>query len=127
MTVIRRATARLERGAPRVGIDPDLARESVAMELVLDNQISAGDDIFATAKEVAKNDHAWKAREIDVDGEVMIGHEREYGERWVAYYLTPVLIVSVLAPVALCPDVVELRRLEPDEIAHMDAERRMHV
>ena len=119
MTVIRRTTARLERGAPRVAIPADAARPHVAMELVLENQ-NAGDEMFAAAKEVASDDEAWKAREITVDGEVVDGYEREFGGRWVAYYLTPLLIVSVLAPVALRPDVVEMRRLEPDEIARMD-------
>ena len=91
------------------------------MGLVLENP-NAGDDTFAAVKEVASDDEAWKAREVNVDGEVVDGYEREFGGRWVAYYLTPVLIVSVLAPVALRPDAVELRRLEPDEIAHMDTE-----
>jgi hypothetical protein len=121
VTVTRRTTARLERGAPRVAIPADAARGHVAMGLVLDNP-NAGDDMFAAAKEVASDDEAWKAREVTVDGEVVDGYEREFGGRWVAYYLTPLLIVSVLAPVALRPDAVELRRLEPDEIAHMDTE-----
>ncbi|MGD1056690.1 MAG: hypothetical protein ABR992_04675 [Solirubrobacteraceae bacterium] len=119
VTVTRRTTARLERGAPRVAIPADAARAHVAMGLVLENP-NAGDDLFAAAKDVASDDEAWKTREINVDGEMVDGCEREFGERWVAYYLTPLLIVSVLAPVALRPDTVELIRLHPDEIARMD-------
>jgi hypothetical protein len=119
VTVIRRTTARHERGAPRVAIPAELARESVAMRLVVDNPC-AGNDVFAAAKEIANDDRAWRERYITVDGVVVDGHEREFGGRWVAYYLTPLLIVSVLAPVALRLDEVELRRLCPDEIARME-------
>jgi hypothetical protein len=122
VTVTRRTTARLEREAPRVAIPADAARAHVAMELVLENP-NAGDEMFAAAKEVASDDEAWKAREITVDGEVVDGYEREFGGRWVAYYLTPLLIVSVLAPVALRPYTVELIRLHPDEVARMDSMR----
>jgi hypothetical protein len=86
------------------------------MDLVLDNP-SAGDDPFVAAREVANDRDAWREREITVDGELVAGNEREFGGRWLAYYLTPVLIVSVLAPLALSPDVVELRTLGPDEVA----------
>lgn len=119
VTVIRRTTATLERGAPRVAIPVDGVRRSVAMGLVLDNPSTVG-DVFAAAEEVASDDEAWGTREIEIDGEVVIGHEREFGGRWVTYYLTPHLIVSILAPVTLRPDSVELRMLHPDEIAHMD-------
>ncbi len=120
VTVTRRTTARLEKGAPRVAIPADAARAHVAMGLVLENP-NAGDDMFAAAKEVASDDEAWKARKITVNGEVVDGYEREFGGRWVAYYLTPLLIVSVLASVALRPDTVELIRLHPDEVARMDS------
>jgi hypothetical protein len=86
------------------------------MGLVLENP----NDMFAAAEEVARDDDAWGTREIEVDGEVIDGYEREFGGRWVAYYLTPLLIVSVLAPAALRPDTVELIRLQPDELARMD-------
>lgn len=119
VTVTRRTTAWLERGAPRIAISADDARVHIAMGLVLENA-NAGDEMVAAAKEIASDDEAWKARVITVDGEVVDGYEREFGGRWIAYYLTPLLIVSVLAPVALRPDAVELRRLEPDEIARMD-------
>jgi hypothetical protein len=92
------------------------------MELVLENP-NAGDEMFAAAKEVASDYEAWKAREITVDSEVVDGYEREFGGRWVAYYLTPLVIVSVLAPVALRPDTVELIRLHTDEVARMESTR----
>jgi hypothetical protein len=117
--VMRRTTSRRARGAPRVAVSAELARESAAMALVLDNP-SAAADMFAAATEVAGEKHAWRAREITVDGEVVVGYEREFGGRWLAYHLTPVLIVSVVAPVELRPDTVELRTLPPDELAHMD-------
>ncbi len=116
--VVRRTTARHRGGGPRVAIPAADARCNVAIGLVLDNP-SAGDDPFAAAEEVASEDQAWKMRKIVADGEVVRGYEREFGGRWVAYYLTPLLIVSVLAPVGLWLDEVVLRTLRPDEIGSM--------
>jgi hypothetical protein len=118
VTVIRRATARYELGAPRVAVPAEDVRATVAMALVLDNP-SAGGDVFAAAAEVASDSEAWTATEIKVDREVVVGREREFGGRWAAYYVTPVLIIYVLAPVALRPDTVELRRLRPDEVSRI--------
>lgn len=119
VTVTRRTTATLVRGARRVTITADGARRSVAIGLVLDNSSTEG-DVFEVAEEIASDTEAWKAREIMVDGEVVVGSEREFGDRWIAYYLTPLLIVSVLAPVTLRPDALELRRLYSEEIESMD-------
>lgn len=113
--VIRRTTARSAKGASRVAISADLARHSVAKGLVLDNPNSRG-DVFAAIDEVARDDNAWTAREIKVDGEMVTGYEREYEGMWVVYYLTATLIIFMLAPVALRPDTVELRRLGPNEV-----------
>jgi hypothetical protein len=116
VTVIRRTTARPVPGGPWVAIPPDLARESVTNALVVPTWRTGDEDIFDVIKRVANDDHAWKAREIGLDGQVVTGYEREYKGRWVIYHLTPMLIVLVAAPVALRPDVVELRSLGPDEV-----------
>lgn len=108
---------------PRTALPADAARCSVAMDLVLDNP-NAGGDPFVAARGVANDRDAWGKQEITVDGELIIGYEREFGGRWLAYYLTPLLIVSVLAPVALRLDEVVLRTLRPDEVGpsrHGDA------
>lgn len=114
--VDRRTTAQHAKGASRVAISEDLARRSVATALVVDLP-NIGNDVFDIAAEVARDDDAWRMREARVDGETVTGHEREYEGMWIFYYLTPTLIVYVLAPVALRPDAVELRRLEPSEVA----------
>jgi hypothetical protein len=116
VTVIRRATARLVQGGPWVAISPDVARESVSNALVVPVWRTGDEEIFAIIKRVASDERAWRAREITLDGELVVAYEREYQERWVVYHLTPMLIVLVAAPVALRPDVVELRSLGPDEV-----------
>lgn len=113
--VCRRATARRGRYEPRSAISPESARRDVAITLVLDDSRSGG-EIFETADEIANSDGSWKRLEIVVDGDVVDGHEAEYGAKWVAYYLTPLLIVSVVAPVMLHLVPVELTELRPDEV-----------
>src|ERR1700691_3358643 len=108
---VRRTTAMPTGGASGVAISDELARERVATALVLGNS-SAGDEVSAVAREVARDDEAWREREITVDGEVVMAREREFASRWVAYYLTPLLIVYVLAPVEVRPEVLKLRRFE---------------
>jgi hypothetical protein len=66
---------------------------------------------------VANDERGWMAREIGFDGQLVMAQEREYRERWVVYHLTPTLIVLVAAPVALRPDIVELRRLKSSELS----------
>jgi hypothetical protein len=101
--------------SPWVALPADLARRDVAIGLVLDDS-RTGDEIFAVAEEVASDDEAWEARKIVVDGEAVEGYEAEFEGGWVAYYLTPALIVSVQGPVALRLETVELRELSPGEI-----------
>jgi hypothetical protein len=122
VTVIRRTTGRPVPGGPWVAIPPDLARESVTSALVVPTWRTGDEDIFSIRKRVANDEHAWKAREIGLDGQVVTGYEREYKGRWVVYHLTPTLIVLVAAPVALRPDVVELRRLECSEFKPLELE-----
>jgi hypothetical protein len=100
------------RGTP---ISAHLARLSMATALVVDLP-NVGDDVFEIATDVARDDDAWRTREIMVNGEALTGYEREYEGWWIVYCLTATLIIYVLAPVALCPDAVELRRLEPKEV-----------
>jgi hypothetical protein len=113
--VIRRTTVRVARGTPRVAVSPEVARESVAQVLVAPRWRVGDDDIFAIIERVAKDEGAWRARAIRVDGRQVMAHEREYRGSWLVYGLTPTLIVYVAAPVALRPDVVTLRKLEPGE------------
>jgi hypothetical protein len=116
--VVTRLTSRRKPRGPRVALPAALARRHVALGLMIHNP-SAGDDWddwYAAADEITSRDDAWKARQIVVDNEVMEGYEAVLGERWVAYYLTPLLIVSVRGPVALRPATVELRELRPDEV-----------
>jgi hypothetical protein len=113
--VATRLTSRSGRDSPWVALPADLARRDPAMGLVLDNP-SAGGDPFKGAEKIASEDETWSQREIVVDGEVMEGYEAKLGGRWVAYYLTPVLIVSVRGPVALRPERVELRELRRGEV-----------
>lgn len=112
----RRTTARPVRDAPRVAISPELARESVTGALVVPLWRVGDEEVFTVIKRVAHEDRAWRVREITFDGRRANGHEREYGGRWVVYYLTPTLIVSVAAPVGLRPDAIELRKLRRGEL-----------
>ena len=114
--VDRRATAQLEQGAPRVPISEDLARKSMSTALAV-SLPGVGDDIFEVVDAVEGDGDAWKREEVVIDGEALKGHEREYEGMWIVYCLTPILIVHALAPVTLRLDKVELRRLEPDEVA----------
>lgn len=116
VVVIRRTTARPVRGAPRVAISPELARETVAGALVVPLWRVGDEEIFTVIKRVAHEDRAWRAREITFDGRRTSGYEREHRGRWAVYHLTPTLIVSVAAPVGLRPDTVELRRLRRGEL-----------
>jgi hypothetical protein len=117
VTVFRRTTAQRLREDKRVAISAELARESVATALVLPSWRKGDDDPFEIAARVANDEDAWKAREITVDGEMVIAHERDYRGTWLIYFLTPTLILHVFAPVALRPDAVRLRQLRPDEVA----------
>jgi hypothetical protein len=114
--VDRRATAQLEQGAPRVPISGDLARKGMSTALAA-SLSGVGDDVFEIAAEVANDGDAWRRQEVRIDDEVLIGQEREYEDMWIVYCLTPALIIHVLAPVALRLDKVELRSLEPEEVA----------
>ena len=115
--VTRRTTASPSWDAPRVAISEELARESFAITLVLDLP-GMGDDLYEIAAEVALEDDAWRPREVRVDGEAVAGYERDYGGMWILYYLTPMLIVHVQAPLAMRPDAaVELRKLRTGEVA----------
>jgi hypothetical protein len=116
--VVTRLTARHEPRGPRVALPADLVRRDAAFGLVMNNPCAGDnwDDWYAAAEEIASRDDAWKALQMVVDNEVMEGYEAVLGERWVAYYLTPLLIVSVRGPVALRPETVELRELRPDEV-----------
>ncbi len=122
VTVIRRTTARPVPGGPWAAVSPDMARETVTSALVVPTWRAGDDSVFSIRKRVANDRHAWKAREIGLDGQVVTGCEREYKDRWVVYHLTPTLIVLVAAPVGLRPDVVELRRLKDDEFKPLPPE-----
>jgi hypothetical protein len=122
VTVIRRTTARLAPGAPRVAISADLARESVTSALVVPTWRAGDDSVFTIRKEVANDERAWRSREIRLDRHLVMAYEREYKERTVVYHLTPTLIVLVAAPTALCSDVVELRRLKRSEFRPLEHE-----
>lgn len=115
--VFRRTTAQRLHEDKRVAISAEVARESVATALVLPSWRRGDDDPFEIAAKVANDEDAWRAREITVDGEMVIAHECDYRGTWLVYFLTPTLILHVLAPVALRPDPVELRQLRPDEVA----------
>ncbi len=101
---------------PRTPISEDLARKSMSTALAV-SLPGGGDDIFEIADAIEGDGDAWRRQEVVVDGEVLKGHEREYEDMWIVYCLTSTLIVHVLAPVALRLDKVELRRLEPGEVA----------
>lgn len=75
-----------------------------------------GDHVFETAAEVADDEAAWRTRQIAVDGRILMGYEREYEGRWIAYCLTATLIIYILAPATLRFDTVELRTLESEEV-----------
>jgi len=96
-------------------VSPEVARESVAQVLVAPRWRVGDDEIFAIIKRVAEDESAWRARAITVDGQEVIGHEREYRGDWLVYGMTPTLIMYAAAPVAQRPDVVTLRKLEPGE------------
>jgi hypothetical protein len=115
VTAIRRLTARSGKSAPRTAISHDRARETATNGLVLPGWRAGDEDPFDVVKRVANEEHAWNERAIVFDGQMVTGYEREYRGRWGVYHATASLIVLVAAPVALRPDVVELRRLEPGE------------
>lgn len=118
----RRTTARRARGGPGVAVSADVARESVADALVVPTWRRGDDNVFAVIKKVAGDVQAWKAREIKFDGRLVAAWEREYRERWVVYHLTRALVVFVAAPVALRPNVIEIRRLEDSELTAGEGE-----
>jgi hypothetical protein len=118
--VMRRTTARLVRGGPWVAVPPDEARESVVNALVVPTWRTGDEDILTIIKIVANDEDAWKTREIGLEGRLVTGYEREYQGRWVVYHLTPALIVLVAAPTAFRPKKVELRQLQPDEVAQRE-------
>jgi len=108
--VIRRTTISASRDGPKVAIPDDRARESVATALVADLP-GVGDDVFNVVTEVSGDADAWTEKEILVDGEAVSGYEREYRGSWVAYYLTPTLIVYVLGHAGWKPAVLELETI----------------
>ncbi len=114
--VIRRTTAKHGRDGSRLPISAELARRSVALALVLDNPEAGGGGVLATTEAVGNETSAWREREVVLDGKAVVGFERGFGGRWLAYCLTPGLIVYVVAPAALRLDTVELRTLRPEEI-----------
>jgi hypothetical protein len=75
-----------------------------------------GDRVFEVAAEVAEDKNAWQECQMEVDGHIQTGYEREYEGRWIAYCLTDTLVIYALAPATLRLDAVELRKLEPDEV-----------
>lgn len=90
-------------------------RLDMATALVVDLP-GVGDDVFDVAAEVARDDAAWRECRIKVDEQALAGCEREYEGVWIAYCLTTTLILYVLAPLALRPDLIELKKLESKEV-----------
>jgi hypothetical protein len=88
----------------------DLARVGMATALVVDLP-GLGDSVFSVAAEVADDPEVWRPCEMFVDGRRMAGVETQYEGRWLAYCLTPELIIYVLAPLDGRPDSIEVRRL----------------
>lgn len=127
--VVRRATGRRGKDGPRVPIEPELAAETVATVVVMSplREVHDGvdvnalvDELNALARKVARDERAWKTREMIIDGKVVVAREWEYAGIWTLYHLTEDLILYVMGPAALRPDAVELIRLDPDEVARMD-------
>jgi hypothetical protein len=123
--VVRRATGRRRKGEPRIPIPSELAAKFVATVVVMTplREVDKGvdvnalvDELNALARKVARDEHAWTAREIIVDGEMVAGWEWEYAGIWALYHLTEDLILYVTGPTALRPEKVELRPLRPDEV-----------
>jgi hypothetical protein len=121
VVTMRRTTDGRRRGQPRVAISPELARETVTNALVLPTWRAGDEDVFSVIERVAKDEPAWKAREITFDGQPVVAVEREYQGRWVVYQLTAMLIVLAAAEASLQPEVVELRRLKPEEFDRDEA------
>jgi len=113
--VDRRTTARPVRSGPRVAIQPEQARKSVATALAV-KLPGIGHDVFEVATQIAVDESAWRTCDIELDGQLVSGYQREYENLWIAYFLTPTLIIYVLAPISLRPDEVKLRKLKPSEV-----------
>lgn len=97
----------------------DRARECVAEVLAVELP-GIGNDVFEVTTQLARDDGAWRKREFTVDGEAISGYQRDFKEMWVAYYLTESLIVYVVAPISLRPDVIELHTLETSDLRPRD-------
>ncbi len=74
------------------------------------------DELNALARKVARDERAWRTREMIIDGEVVVAREWEYAGIWAVYHLTEDLILYVTGHVTLRPETVELRQLQPDEV-----------
>lgn len=114
--VDRRSTASSVRG-PRIAISPELARESVATALAL-KLPNIGSEVFKVAAGLAHDSRAWRQCPMEIDGSIILGHEREYKSLWVAYCLTPTLIIYVLGSAALRTEV-KLMKLEAHEVIRL--------
>jgi len=77
---------------------------------------STGADVFEKAAKVAQDDEAWKARDVQVDRETVIGHETVYEGMWVIYCAMPDVILYVLAPAAMRLSTIELGKFAVSEI-----------
>ena len=123
--VVRRATGRQRKGGPRVPIPPELAAQYVADVVVMTTlrEVDEGvdvnalvDELHALARKTARDVHAWRTREMIIDGEVVAGREWEYAGIWAVYHLTEELILYVIAPAALRLGAVELIALKSDDV-----------
>ncbi len=127
--VVRRATGRRGRDGPRVPIPPEMAAETVAIVVVMtplrevDECVDVNaqvDELNALARKVARNQRAWRTREMIIDGEVVAAREWEHAGIWALYHLTEDLIVYVTGSAALRPETLEIRTLRPDEVDQRD-------
>lgn len=107
--VERRAVCDLQFSSSDAPEPNDLARLSMATALVVDLP-GVGDSVFKLAADVADDRNAWRPCEITVDGCVTAGSEGQHDGKWIAYCLTPELIIYVLADLAVRPHPVELQR-----------------
>lgn len=124
--VVRRATGMRGKDGPRVPIPPELAAETIADVVVMTplREVDKGvdvnalvDKLNAVARKVARDERAWRTREMIIDGEVVTAREWEYAGIWALYHLTKDLILYVTGPAALRSEMrLELRTLRPDEV-----------
>lgn len=98
----------------------DVARLSMATALVVDHP-GIGDRVVTVAAEIAYDSHTWRPCELTVDGHLKAGYEGKFKGKWIAYCLTPILIIYVLADIFARPCPIELRRCQLDEGDLQDA------